>query len=426
MTDSGTAELVLRNARITTLDPAQPTATALAVTGGSISAIGAEAEVMRQVGPGTRVVDALNRRVVPGLIDSHLHIIRGGNHFGAELRWDGVGSLAQALAMLREQAERTPAGQWVRVIGGWTAAQLAEHRMPTLTETNAAAPDTPVMVLHLYQSALLNRAALRAVDIGASTPDTDGAQIVRDHAGNPTGMLLATPQAGILYGTIAKAPSLDAEQRLNGTRRFQAELNRFGLTGAIDAAGGFQTYPDDYDAVRELARRGELTVRIAYNLMPQRPGHEVEDMTAWTSTATPGDGDEWLRLNGAGEILVWAGNDLEIFAEPRVIPPAEVDAELERALRVLSGAGWGFRLHSTYDETMQRYLSVMERVAADGGLQGSRWFFDHAETATRATLDRSPRSAAGSPCRTAWRSRRSRSSTGTAPVGRRPRRRSRT
>src|SRR5579859_1052946 len=175
--------------------------------------------------------------------------------------------------------------------------------MPTLTEINAAAPDTPVMILHLYQSALLNRAALHAVGIDTSTPDPEGAQIVRDHAGNPTGMLLATPQAGILYGTIAKTPSLDAEQRLNSTRRFQAELNRFGLTSAIDAAGGFQAFPDDYDAVRELARRGELTVRVAYNLMPQRPGHEVEDMRGWTTTAKPGDGDEWLRLNGAGEIL---------------------------------------------------------------------------------------------------------------------------
>lgn len=391
----GTAELIIRNGQITTLDPGRPSATTLAVSNGVITAVGDENEIMPLAGPGTRVVDALNRRVVPGLIDSHLHIVRGGNHFGLELRWDGVSSLADGLRMIKEQAQRTPPGQWVRVIGGWTAAQFAENRMPTLAELNAAAPDTPVMVLHLYQSALLNKAALKAAGIGAETPDPAGAQIVRDHSGQPSGMLLATPQAGILYGTLAKAPSLDAEQRLNSTRRFQAELNRFGLTGAIDAAGGFQAYPDDYDAVRELARRGELTVRIAYNLMPQRPGHEVEDMTQWTTMATPGDGDSWLRLNGAGEILIWAGNDLEIFTEPLVTPPAEVDAELERALRVLLGSGWGFRLHSTYDQTMRRYLDVIEKVAADGLLEGNRWFFDHGETATPETIERIARLGGG-------------------------------
>ena len=377
------ADLIIRNGRITTMNPGQPEATAVAIAEGVVSIVGDEREVMQHAGPGTRVVDALGRRVVPGLNDSHLHVIRGGNHFGAELRWDGVSSIAEGMAMIRAQAERTPDGQWVRVIGGWTAAQFIENRMPTLAELNAAAPDTPVMVLHLYQSALLNHAALRAAGITADSPDPDGAQIVRDYQGHPTGMLLAAPQAGILYGTIAKAPGLGAEQRLNGTRHFLAELNRFGLTSAIDAAGGFQSFPDDYDAVRELARRGELTVRIAYNLMPQRPGHEVEDMTTWTQTATPGDGDEFLRLNGAGEILVWSGNDLELFVEPRVVPPASVDAELEKALRVLLGAGWNFRLHSTYDETMRRYLTVIERVAADGLLDNARWFFDHAETASR-------------------------------------------
>ena len=108
-TDNGRdAHLILRNARITTLDPARPTATALAVTDGIISRVGDEADVLKLAGPATRIVDGLNRRVVPGLIDSHLHIIRGGNHFGLELRWDGVSSLAEGLHMLREQASRTP------------------------------------------------------------------------------------------------------------------------------------------------------------------------------------------------------------------------------------------------------------------------------------------------------------------------------
>ena len=109
------------------------------------------------------MIDAGGRTVIPGLNDSHTHVIRGGLNYNMELRWDGVPSLADALRMLREQVKRTPPPQWVRIIGGWSEFQFAEKRMPTLEELNAAAPDTPVFVLHLYARALLNQAALRAL-----------------------------------------------------------------------------------------------------------------------------------------------------------------------------------------------------------------------------------------------------------------------
>src|SRR6266496_3505759 len=129
---------------------------------GRIHATGDTATVMAHRGPATRVIELNGRTVIPGLIDSHSHPIRGGLYYNLELRWDGVPSLADAMHMLREQARRTPPNQWVRVIGGWSEFQFAEKRMPTLGELNAAAPDTPVFVLHLYASAMLNRAALRA------------------------------------------------------------------------------------------------------------------------------------------------------------------------------------------------------------------------------------------------------------------------
>ncbi|WP_374198413.1 amidohydrolase family protein [Streptomyces sp. ISL-12] len=109
------------------------------------------------------MVDALRRRMIPGFGDARLHVIRGGLDYVRELRRNGVRTLRQGLAMLREQAARTPEGQWVRVVGGWSAEQSAERRLPTVAELNAAAPDTPVFVLHPYRSAILNRAALRAV-----------------------------------------------------------------------------------------------------------------------------------------------------------------------------------------------------------------------------------------------------------------------
>src|SRR5580692_2841629 len=181
------ADVVVRNARVFTGDSARLGATATAIRDGVFVAVGDDQDVAPFIGPATRVFDAINRRVIPGLNDSHLHVIRGGLNYLLELRWDGVRSLRQGLAMVREQAERTPEGQWIRVVGGWTGDQFAERRPPTIAELNAVAPETPVFVLHLYQSALLNRAALEAVGYTADSPNPPGGEIVRDHAGHPTG-----------------------------------------------------------------------------------------------------------------------------------------------------------------------------------------------------------------------------------------------
>ncbi|MEU6911766.1 amidohydrolase [Streptomyces olindensis] len=384
------ADLVVRNAKVHTGDPGRPGAEALAVRDGVITAVGDDKDVAARVGPGTRVVDALGRRVVPGLNDAHLHVIRGGLNYVLELRWDGVRSLRQGLAMLREQAARTPKGQWVRVVGGWSAEQFAERRLPTVGELNAAAPDTPVFVLHLYQSAVLNRAALKAAGFTRDTPDPKGGQIVRGRDGEPTGMLLAAPGALVLYSTLAKAPVLEsAEDRRDSTRHFLRELNRFGLTSAIDAAGGFQNFPENYATVIDLARAGQLSLRIAYHLFPQTPGQEIDDLTRWVGTTRPGDGDAWLRLNGAGENLTWAAADFENFAQPRPELAPDYETEFEKAVRLLMENGWGFRLHATYDETIRRDLAVFEKLAAEGLFPaGNRWLFDHAETVSAESLDR--------------------------------------
>ena len=154
------SDLILENGRIATLDPKHPEAKEIVVAGGRI--VGVDNAAQFQRGPDTKVIDLQGRRVIPGLYDSHLHVIRGGLNYNMELRWEGVPSVSLALQMLREQAARTPAPQWVRVVGGWTEFQFAERRMPTLDEINAAAPDTPVFILHLYCRALLNKAALKA------------------------------------------------------------------------------------------------------------------------------------------------------------------------------------------------------------------------------------------------------------------------
>jgi predicted amidohydrolase YtcJ len=380
-------ELILHNGKITTLDAARPQVSAVAIAGGRITASGGD-ELLTTADANTQRIDLKGRRVIPGLNDSHIHVIRGGLNFNMELRWDGVPSLADALAMLRDQARRTPPPQWVRVIGGWTEFQFAERRMPTLAEVNAAAPDTPVFILHLYDRAIVNGAALRAMGYTRETPEPPGGEIQRDKAGNPTGLLIARPNAMILYASLAKGPKLAHDDQVNSTRQFMRELNRLGLTSAIDAGGGFQNYPDDYKVIEELAGRGELTLRIAYNLFTQHPKGELADFSQWVTMTSPGKGDDFLRLNGAGEMLVFSAADFEDFLEPRPDLPPVMEEELAQVVRLLAEKRWPFRLHATYDESISRFLDVFEGVNRDIPFNGLRWFFDHAETITPRNLER--------------------------------------
>jgi len=376
------------NGRIATLDRALPHAQALVVTDGSIAAVGDSAELLRQVPPTAHRIDLQGRCVVPGLNDSHTHLIRAGLNYNLELRWDGVPTLSDAMAMLREQAQRTPAPQWVRVVGGFSEFQFAEKRLPTLDEVNAAAPDTPVFILHLYDRALLNAAALRVVGYTRDTPNPPGGEIQRDASGQPTGLLLARPNAMLLYATLAKGPRLGPEDQINSTRLYMRELNRLGITSVIDAGGGFQNYPDDYQVVQQLADAGELTVRIAYNLFTQRPKQEKDDFVQWARLVKPGDGDGFMRHNGAGEMLVFSAADFEDFREPRPELAATMEQELYDVTRTLATNRWPFRIHATYDESITRVLDVFERVHAETPLTGLHWIIDHAETIGDRNIER--------------------------------------
>ena len=336
----------------------------------------------------TKIIDLKGRTVIPGLNDSHIHVIRGGLNYNMELRWDGVPSLAIALRMLKEQALRTPAPQWVRVVGGWTEFQFAERRMPTLEEINAASPDTPVFVLHLYDRALVNRAGLHAMGYTKETPDPPGGLIERDRHGNPTGLLIAKPNALILYSSLAKGPKLGFDDQVNSTRHFMRELNRLGITSAIDAGGGFQNYPDDYRVIEHLVGQNQLTLRIAYNLFTQRPKEEYDDFAGWAKIVSPGQGNDIYKMNGAGEMLVFSAADFEDFLEPRPDLQPVLEAELKNVIRLLVANRWPFRLHATYDESISRFLNVFEEIDRELPFNGMRWFFDHAETISEQSMER--------------------------------------
>lgn len=383
------ADMILFNGKIHTVDADNPQATAVAIADGKFLAVGDDTTIISQYeAEGVQVIDLKKKRVVPGINDSHTHLIRGGLNYNLELRWDGVPSLADALRMLKEQVDRTPSPQWVRVVGGWSEFQFAERRMPTLEEINAIAPDTPVFILHLYDRALMNGAALRAVGYTKDTPAPPGGHIEKDSNGEPTGLIIATPNAMILYSTLAKGPKLSYEHQVNSTRHFMKELNRFGITSVIDAGGGFQNFPDDYKVVNELNENGQLTVRIAYNLFTQQPKHEFEDFDNWTKSVKLYQGDDMYRHNGAGEMLVFSAADFEDFLQPRPDLPENMEAELERVVRLLVANRWPFRLHATYNESITRFLNVFEKVNRDIPFDGLPWIFDHAETIDERNIDR--------------------------------------
>ena len=397
------AELIVHNARITTLDEQNPQASALAVRDGLLLAVSDDDTVLARRGDDTQVIDAGGRRLIPGLNDSHAHVVRGGRFYNTELRWDGVPSLNIALAMVREQAARTPAGQWVRVIGDWSPYQFEERRMPTPEELTEAAPDTPVFVLYLYSRGFVNATGLKALGITAANAAEKAPAGTRYEVkdGRLTGRLLAEPNPTILYRTIGSLPGLSADDQVNSTRQFYRELNRFGLTSAIDAGGGGHTFPDDYTGTLRLAERGELPLRVAYYLFPQVPDKEFQDFTTWMANNSAGaNRTQALRngyvLGGGGEFLVWSAGDFENFtaARPDITQRRFWRGQLKAVTQLLVGRGWSLRIHATYDQSIGHILDVFEEVDREArargrpGLHGIRWAIDHAETVSEANIAR--------------------------------------
>jgi predicted amidohydrolase YtcJ len=393
-------DLIVYNARITTQARDAVPPSAVAVTGETIVAVGSDRDMLGLRAPSTTVVDAQGRRLIPGLNDSHLHPTREARYYAAELRWDGVPTLAQALDMVRRTADQTPEGQWVRVIGGWSPYQFAEKRLPTPQELTRAAPGTPVFVLHLYSAGIYNAKGVAVARLG-ETPAPEGGTIERGTDGRPTGRILATPRPTILYQAVARLGELPLEAQASSARHFYRELNRFGLTSAIDAGGGGHAYPAQYAATVDIARSTGLPLRISHYLFAQKPGQELDDIRNWVDTERLDTNmdtrhDNGLVLEGAGETLVWSAGDFENFRDAR----PDLDAnprwrdELTAAVRMLVQHRWPMRIHATYDETIDRILAVLEAVnreetaAGRPGLTGLRWALDHVETIQSARIAR--------------------------------------
>ena len=387
------ADLIIENAAVTTLDPAQPAAQALAVKDGKIAAVGSDAAIQKWKGARTKIVDAEGRRLIPGLNDSHSHYLRGGISFNYELRWDGVSTLAEGLAMIREQATRTPAGQWVRVVGGFTPWQFAEKRMPTPEELTAASPDRPVYVQYFYSVVVMNRKGVEALRVDRNTQSPPGTQIEKNASGEPTGNFFATPSPALFYKLLGSLPAPSESEAENGEQQLFHTLAQYGLTSVIDAGGGGFSFPGDYTAPVAMVKSHKLPLRVSFYLFTQSPGKELDEYENWISHNQVGQNlddfrEHGFELGGAGEWVLWKAGDFENFRSPR--PTAETDMEdkLEPIVALFVKNRWPFRIHATYDESISRMLDVIERVNAKTPLNGLRWSFEHAETVKEGNIDR--------------------------------------
>ena len=400
LAQSDFADLVVLNARITTQSHLQPVATSLALRNSRFQKVGSSDAVTSLIGPKTKVIDAGGRRIIPGLVDSHSHFLRSGLTYTRELRWDGVPTLKQALAMVREQAKRTPKGEWVRVIGGWTPWQFKERRLPTVDELNEAAPTTPVYVQYFYSVGLVNRAGMQLLGIRRSSKDPVGGRFVRDKSGRPTGLMLAEPHPGIFYGKIAALPSASPEIEANSTMHMFYELAHWGLTSVVDAGGGGFRFPEHYSTADKLAAAGKLPIRVSFFLFAQRPKKEAEDFSQWTKKYAAGWNfdpikQQGFKLGGGGEYILWDAADFENFRSPRPDLPAGMEKRLAFVLNILIKKRWMFRIHATYDESISRILDVIEAINKKTPLNGLRWSVEHGETISPKSVNRIHRLGGG-------------------------------
>ncbi len=230
---------------------------------------------------------------------------------------------------------------------------------------------------------------MRVAGYTRDTPNPPGGEIVRDANGDPTGMLMARPNAMILYSTLAKGPKLPLEYQVNSTRQFMRELNRLGLTSAIDAGGGFQNYPDDYQVIEQLAK--DAAADGAHRLQPVHPEaqgradrlqeldrHRQAAARATITCGTTAPGKCWCSRRRTSRTS-WSR--ARTCRKPW-------KQELEPVVRHLVEQRWPFRLHATYNESISRMLDVFEKVNRDIPFNGLPWFFDHAETITPQNIER--------------------------------------
>ncbi|MEU7305824.1 amidohydrolase [Streptomyces sp. NPDC007206] len=390
--DTAPADLILLNGLVWPGGEHQdgPEPTALAVRDGRVVAYGSDVEIRELAGPRSTVGDLHGRRVVPGLIDGHMHAVRGGPTWTSELRWTGETDLRTALATLRAAADAARPGEWIRVVGGWHPCQFTESREPTRAELDALVPHHPVYVQALYEVAVLNSAALRSAGIDATTPDPAGGHLERDPVtGELTGRVFGM---GAFNRILDSIPPVTPEREQRSTAAMFADLHALGLTGIVDA-GGFGMPPQRYEPLFALWRDGGLSMRMRLFLSAADPGQEYQELQEWMRHTPPRFGDPMLRFAGIGEVVHHGCHDFEGLEDFTISDDAA--KELLRISYRAAEQGWPMNIHAVLDESIDPILTCWETVHERIPLHGLRFSLSHADRISPRNLRRLAAMGAG-------------------------------
>jgi predicted amidohydrolase YtcJ len=379
-------DVILTNARILTVDEADNEFSAVAINGERISALGSTAEIQSFADADTEVIDVGGRTIVPGLIDSHIHAIRAGVDTARQVNWYDAASVEQGIQRLQEAADELSDDIWLYVVGAWNISQFDDPRLPTPEEIFQAAGEHPVYIQHMREIAFINEAAMFELGIATDADVPPSGRIERHADGTPTGRVFgdrATLEA--ISAQIPKRP-LTVEEEAASIKTFLDVLARYGMTGVGDPMGG-AFYPEDLRGLFHLWRRNELPIRVAYRMMSQNRGRELEDQQQHTALLPQSLGDNMLKFNGFGEVLLWDMYDGAMSVLEFEPKSGAIDRFAEMATWMAENE-YAAEMHVASDVAAREVLDVLEDINSRHPITELRWSFVHLENGSPETLAR--------------------------------------
>jgi len=376
-------DIVLYNGEILTMSGEEPRASAIAISGDRILAVGDREETMRFAGRGTKVVNLRGQTVVPGLIDGHTHAIRGGQTFNAETYWLDERSLASALGKVAQAAAGRQSSEWVAVVGSWHPNQFVERRPPTLDELNAVSATVPIYIQYLYGYALVNEAGIEA--LGLNSPDMQpvpGLVVERGQDGRATGRL--TGGIGPFNTLVARILPATLAQRVHSLEHYFQALNQSGVTGFIDDSAGPAAA---YDPLFALEDAGRLTLRAGYRVPAQAPGGESAFFEKLMEFRAPRQPDGLTPFVGLGEVLSFGVNDGTRQA-PGFKASADGLTQLRASASMAAVQRVPIEVHAYTDDAASQILDVLEDVNGQTPISDLRWTMAHLNTGRPETFQR--------------------------------------
>jgi predicted amidohydrolase YtcJ len=368
------ADLIITNAKIWTVDTTHPQAEALAVLGDRIVAVGSAADVDAWHGPQTKIVDAQGKLLLPGFNDAHVHFVDGGDHLQAVQLRDAASpqEFAQRIA---QRAKTTPKGEWITG-GDWDEQKWSPPDLPTKELIDPVTPNTPVWV-NRYDGheSLANSVTLRLANIDSKTPDPPGGQIVRDAHGNPTGILRDAAQ-DLVFKVM---PPMSHAHRMRAIHQALELAGSVGLTSVQDMNPSY----DDVKAYSELAEKGQLSLRI----------YVAPIETDWKDQAKIGIrrafGTPLLRM---GAVKGYAdgslGSETAYFFAPYTDSPGShgllsdemhPPSAMRQRLLAADAAGLQLCIHAIGDRAISMTLDMFEQIEKANGKRDRRWRIEHSQ-----------------------------------------------